>query len=86
MIELLRTNDPVLLSFASSVLRAESIACLVMDAHSSVLDGSLGMLPRRLMVVRPFAKQARRLLVDAGLGEQLSPVTGAEEDGDEKPL
>lgn len=77
MIELLRTNDPVLLSFAASVLRAENVACLVMDGHASVLDGSLGMLPRRLMVVSPFARRARQLLIDAGLGPNLSVTDDA---------
>lgn len=50
MKELLRSNDPVLLSFASAVLRGEGIEAAVLDTHMSVLEGSIGAIPRRLMV------------------------------------
>jgi hypothetical protein len=50
MREVLRTNDPVLLSFARSVLEAEGIEAIVFDDHMSVMEGSIGVLPRRLMV------------------------------------
>ncbi len=72
MIELLRTNDPVLLSFASSILGADVIPCHILDAHASAVDGSLGVLPRRLVVERAFAERARQLLREAGLAHQLS--------------
>ena len=50
MIELIRTNDAVVISFAEALLRDAGIACFVADQNMSVLDGSIGILPRRLMV------------------------------------
>jgi hypothetical protein len=46
----LKTNDPVLLNFAEALLADAGIASTVFDTHMSVMDGSLGVLPRRLMV------------------------------------
>ncbi|PWR24344.1 DUF2007 domain-containing protein [Zavarzinia aquatilis] len=71
MQELIRTNDLVLISFVDSVLKAEGIGLLVLDSHSSVIDGSIGMVPRRLMVADDDLPQARRLLTEAGLGHEL---------------
>ncbi|HEU5473089.1 MAG TPA: DUF2007 domain-containing protein [Actinophytocola sp.] len=67
MIELLRTNDPVLLSFADSVLSDAGIEHGVADAHMSVIDGSIGALPRRIMVADDRLDEARALLTDAGV-------------------
>ncbi|MDG1209771.1 MAG: DUF2007 domain-containing protein [Paracoccaceae bacterium] len=64
MEELLKTNDPTVLSFAQALLRAEDIDCFVLDVHMSVLDGSIGILPRRLMVARGDAFIARAILRD----------------------
>ena len=50
MIELIRTNDAVLLSFAESLMKDAGIHCLIADQGMSILEGSLGMLPRRLLV------------------------------------
>mgnify|MGYP001767078489 CR=1 FL=1 len=50
MKELLRTTDPVKLALASALLEGEGIAPFALDVHMSVLEGSLGILPRRLMV------------------------------------
>lgn len=50
MKELLRTNDPTLIAFAKALLEGEDIDCFEMDVHMSVLEGSIGVLPRRLMV------------------------------------
>ena len=50
MRELLRTNDLVLLSYASHLLRQEGIVAYVFDGHMSAMEGSIGALPRRLMV------------------------------------
>ncbi|SOC35075.1 putative signal transducing protein [Rhizobium subbaraonis] len=71
MIELIRTNDVVLLSFAESLMKDAGIQCLVADQGMSVLEGSLGMLPRRLLVEEERADEARRILTDAGLGAEL---------------
>ncbi|MDA0676222.1 MAG: DUF2007 domain-containing protein, partial [Proteobacteria bacterium] len=50
MVELLRTNDPVLLSWLEATLAAHGIGCVVLDAHTSVVEGSIGAIQRRLMV------------------------------------
>lgn len=50
MKELLRTTDPVKLAMATALLEGEGITAFELDVHMSVLDGSLGILPRRLMV------------------------------------
>ena len=50
MKELLRSNDPTVIAYASALLEGEDIACLQMDVHMSVLEGSIGIMPRRLMV------------------------------------
>ncbi len=71
MYEIIRANDAVVLSFAESLLRDAGISCLVADQSMSVLEGSLGMLPRRLLVESDRADEARALLRDAGLGDEL---------------
>ena len=50
MIELLRSNDVVILSFAEVLLRDAGIKCAVLDLHMSKTDGSVGALNQRLMV------------------------------------
>lgn len=71
MRELIRTNDAVLLSFAESLMRDTGIHCLIADQAMSILEGSLGLLPRRFLVEEDRADQARRILIDAGLGDEL---------------
>lgn len=51
MKELLRTNDPTVIAFAKTLLSGEGIDCFEMDVNMSVLEGSIGILPRRLMVL-----------------------------------
>ena len=67
MKELLRTNDPVLISFVVSLLDESGIGNVVLDTHMSVLDGSIGILPRRIMVETDSLMQARRLLDAEGI-------------------
>jgi hypothetical protein len=71
MQELIRTNDPVTLSFAESLMKDAGIRCMIADEAMSILEGSLGMLPRRFMVEEDRGIQARRILIDAGLGDEL---------------
>jgi hypothetical protein len=71
MRELVRTNDAVLVSAVAALLDAAAIPHLVMDQNMSVLEGSIGILPRRIMVHEAHAARARRLLEDAGLGYEL---------------
>lgn len=70
MKELLRTNDPVLISFAVSLLDEAGIGNAVFDTNMSIADGSLGILPRRIMVDATLIGQARNLLDDAGLADE----------------
>lgn len=65
MKELLRTNDPVLLSFAEAVLREAGLNPWVADTHMSILDGSIGALPRRLLMPDDEVEEARSLLDEA---------------------
>jgi len=71
MIELLRTNDAVVLSFVQSLLRDAGIECLVADENMSVLDGSIGILPRRVLIAEDDAVEAKKLLVDAGIANEI---------------
>ncbi len=71
MVELLRSNDVVLLSFVRALLEAESIPVVELDQHASVMDGSVAMVQRRLMVDGEDEQAARRLLQDADLGHVL---------------
>ncbi|MHC0054209.1 putative signal transducing protein [Actibacterium sp. D379-3] len=64
MKELLRTNDPTLVAFATTLLQGEGIDCFQMDVHMSVLEGSIGILPRRVMVRDGDLTRARDILTD----------------------
>ncbi|RLL72856.1 putative signal transducing protein [Paenirhodobacter hankyongi] len=68
MKELLRTTDPVKLALATALLEGEGITAFQMDVHMSVLEGSLGILPRRLMVAERDAFMARAILADNRIG------------------
>jgi hypothetical protein len=71
MIELIRTNDAVVLSFVQSLLRDAGIECLVADQNMSVLDGSIGILPRRVLIAEDDAEEAKKLLADAGIANEI---------------
>jgi hypothetical protein len=73
MTELMRTNDLVLISAVEALLGGAGIDCMVADQHMSVLEGSVGVLPRRVLVTDDDLKRARRILTDAGLGHALPP-------------
>ena len=59
---LFKTNDAVLLSYATSLLAHAGIETLVFDTHASIMDGSMAMVPRRLMVADEDFIRAERLL------------------------
>ena len=65
MKELLRTNNLVYLSFAQVVLKDAGIETLLFDGHMSVMDGSIGALPRRLMVADDELARAQKILAEA---------------------
>lgn len=67
MKEVLRTNDPTVIAFATALLEGEGIGCFSFDVHMSVLEGSIGILPRRLMVADRDAFRARAVLRDNGI-------------------
>ena len=73
MREIVRTNDAVLVSAIGALLDGARIHYMVLDQNMSVLEGSLGVLPRRILVADEQELQARRLLTDAGLGHELRP-------------
>ena len=58
----LKTNNAVVLSYATHVLEESCIAALVFDTHASIMDGSMAMVPRRLMVADEDFTRAEKLL------------------------
>jgi len=71
MVELIRTNDVVLIGYAESLLRDAGYNIFVADNHTSVMEGSIGIIQRRILVVDDEAEGARRFLREAGLGIEL---------------
>ncbi|KAA0972450.1 DUF2007 domain-containing protein [Aureimonas fodinaquatilis] len=71
MEELLRSNDAVLISFVEVLLKEAGIGHFIADSHMSILDGSIGVLPRRIMVDSDRAEEAKALLVEADLAHEL---------------
>lgn len=71
MRELIRTNDAVVLSFAQSLMKDAGIHSMIADQGMSILEGSLGLLPRRLLVEDDRGDEARRILTEAGLADEL---------------
>ena len=71
MVELIRSNDLVMLSYVRALLQAEHIQFVGLDEHMNMMDGNIGAIPRRLMVDETTLKRARQLLVDAGLAHVL---------------
>ncbi|WP_419905393.1 DUF2007 domain-containing protein [Kiloniella sp.] len=66
MIEIYRTNDIVKLSWIQALMSDAGIECVVLDQHASIIEGSIGAIQRRIMVLEEDANQARRVLTDAG--------------------
>ncbi|MGL4238921.1 putative signal transducing protein [Tabrizicola sp.] len=64
MKELLRTTDPTVIAFATVLLEGEGIATFPLDVHMSILDGSLGILPQRLMVASQDHFRAAAIMRD----------------------
>jgi tRNA1(Val) A37 N6-methylase TrmN6 len=81
--ELVRTNNAVLITAIEALLKSADIPHVVLDRHMSVLEGSLGILPRRILVDVDHQDQARQLLEDAGLAHELRPRSGQAQSGSE---
>ena len=69
MREILRTNDPTAIAFSTALLRGEGIDCFVLDVHMSALEGSIGLLPRRVAVAERDLFRARAVMRDNGITE-----------------
>jgi len=65
--ELLRTNDQVLLSWTEALLKDANIPTYLLDSHTSVVEGSIGALPRRLMIDDGDDVKAKEILESAGI-------------------
>ena len=72
MKELLRSNDAVLISYVSALLEEDGVGFMVADTNMSVLEGSIGALPRRVLVASNEFARARALLTGAGIGHVLA--------------
>jgi putative signal transducing protein len=72
MAELLRSNDPVLISFATSLLEDAEIEHTVLDSHMSVIDGSINAITNRILVADDRIDEARSILADAGVALETS--------------
>jgi len=66
MKELLRSNDPVRLSYVEALLKGAGIETVLLDQHTSVIEGSIGAIQRRIMVEDRDLDRARALLAEAG--------------------
>lgn len=71
MTPVLKTVNPVTLSFAEAVLKEAQIESFVLDQHVSIVDGSIGAIPRRLMVIEEDYDDAVKALETAGLGDEV---------------
>jgi hypothetical protein len=71
MREILRTTDPTVIAFSTALLRGEGIDCFVLDVHMSVLEGSIGLFPRRMMVADRDVFRARAVLRDNEVADLL---------------
>lgn len=90
MKELLRSNDPVLMSYLEHRLREAGIEPLVLDAYTSIIEGSLGILPRRMMVIEEDHAAAAHILdevqreSEARPGEHEPEKQGPEKQGEDE--
>jgi hypothetical protein len=71
MQELMRSNDMVLISFIGSLLDEAGIGHMVLDGNMSVMEGSLGIIPRRVLVEEGRLAHAKRLMIENGLEHEL---------------
>jgi hypothetical protein len=71
LVEIIRTNDLVLIGLIEALLGASRIPVLVADNHMSALEGSIGAFPRRLLVPHDRVAQARRMMIEAGFAAEL---------------
>ena len=76
MRELLRTTDPTLVAFVTAMLRGEGIDCFPVDVHMSVLEGSVGVLPRRVLVrAEEIRENEKKIFGWVASGETVKEIT-----------
>jgi hypothetical protein len=75
MRELVRTNDAVMISAIEALLKSAHIGHMVVDQNMSVLEGSIGIFPRRILVDDDQIEAARTLLEEAGFGNEIRQDT-----------
>ena len=73
MKDLIRTNNPALISYVEALLKQLDIHYFVADQAISSAEGSIGMFPKRILVSTEHLAKARQLMIDAGLGDELRP-------------
>ncbi len=74
MRELVRSNNPVLLSWLTAALAEAGIEAVILDGHTSILEGSAGAIPRRLMVIDEDYPSAREILDQAEAMQREAPA------------
>lgn len=67
MKQLLKTTDPTLIAFSKALLQGEDIDCFEFDVNMSIMEGSIGIFPRRVMVADADYARAVRTLEDNGI-------------------
>lgn len=73
MAELVRTNDPGIISVVEGLLGGAAIPYQVTDRNMSILEGSISAIQVRILVPDDHADEARQLLLEADLGNWLRP-------------
>ncbi len=71
MKEIIRTNNPALLSFVDALLKDAGLSYFIADQNISVAEGSIGAFPRRVLIAEEHEDEARQLLADADLASEL---------------
>lgn len=66
---IVRANDPVLISFVEALFREAGIAVHIADTHMSITEGSIGVFPRRVLVLDEDWARAARILEESDLGQ-----------------
>ena len=73
MKDLIRTNNPALISYVEALLKDLDIRYFIADQAISAAEGSIGMFPKRILVDPEHFAKARELMIDAGLEHELRP-------------
>jgi hypothetical protein len=76
MKEILRTNDPVVISFVESLLRDAGVSFFIADRNMSIMEGSLGILQPRVMVDEADEATAREIIREAGIANEMTDSKG----------